>query len=241
MIVENDIKMLTEAQWNKKHRAILKRQRGKGMYREWRTPRGMADAVFYRQDQTRPYNKRELQAEKRKKSAERKAKQEQLEKEMEFQFNRVVEVLDKMCPDPADEDMIYTNMDLLDEAKELLEYIRYVAIEKIPKRQKNLIDCAMTMHAEMVQRVEQLEADYKLHTAWQWLKAGRVVNDTAIAILLIYDIEGFSSEWYYYRYIDTHVATKEEYDRLKALYIATYGGWDEIDLEHTTYDGHKWW
>ena len=48
MIVENDIKMLTEAQWNKKHRAILKLQRGKGMYREWRTPRGMADAVFYR-------------------------------------------------------------------------------------------------------------------------------------------------------------------------------------------------
>lgn len=116
-----------------------------------------------------------------------------------------------------------------------------MAIEKIPKRQKNLIDCAMTMRAEMVQRVEQLEADYKLHTAWQWLKVGSAVNDTAIAILFIYDMEEFSSSWYYYRYMDTHAATKEEYNRLKELYIKEYGGWNTIDLDHTTYDGHKWW
>lgn len=241
MIVENGIKMLTEAQWHKKHRKILKRQRDNGVYREWRTPRGMADAVFYREDQTRPYNKRELQAEKRKKAAERKTKQKQLEKEVESQFNRVVGVLDKLCPDPVDEDTIYANMDLLDEAKDMLEYTRYAVIGKIPKRQKTLMDYAVTRCDEMMRYVEQLEADYKLHTAWQWLKAGRVVNDNAIALLLIYDMDGFSSEWYYYRYMDTHAATKEEYNRLKELYIKKYGGWNMIDLDHTTYDGHKWW
>lgn len=241
MIVENGIKMLTEAQWHKKHRKILKRQRDKGVYRKWSTPHGMADAVFYREDQTRPYNKRELQVETRKKATERKEKKEQLEKEIESYLKRAAGVLDKMCPDPVDEDMICTNMDLLDEAKDELEYTRYVVIEKIPKRQKTLMDYAVTRCDEMMRYVEQLEADYKLHTAWQWLKAGRVVNDTAIALLLTYDMEECSSSWYYYRYTDTHSATKEEYNRLKELYIKKYGGWNKIDLEHTTYDGHKWW
>lgn len=27
--------------------------------------------------------------------------------------------------------------------------------------------------------------------------------------------------------------------RLKVDYIKKFGGWSEIDLDHTTYDGHK--
>ena len=35
MIVENGIELRTEAQWAEKHRAVLKRQRNKGVRREW--------------------------------------------------------------------------------------------------------------------------------------------------------------------------------------------------------------
>lgn len=46
---------------------------------------------------------------------------------------------------------------------------------------------------------------------------------------------------YNYQYEDTVIATDDEYERLKAAYIARFGGWETIDLEHTTYDGHKWY
>ena len=55
-----------------------------------------------------------------------------------------------------------------------------------------------------------------------------------------YHISG-TSTWYYYQYEDTVIATDDEYERLKAAYIARFGGWETIDLEHTTYDGHKWY
>ena len=62
MITVNGIEMRTEAQWAKRRRAVLKRQLKKGVSRCWKIPGGGdADATFYREDQTRPYNKRELQ------------------------------------------------------------------------------------------------------------------------------------------------------------------------------------
>lgn len=61
MIKIDNVEYLTEAQWNKKHRAILKRQRGKGVYKEWYIDlKHITSATFYREDQTRPYNQREL-------------------------------------------------------------------------------------------------------------------------------------------------------------------------------------
>ena len=48
-------------------------------------------------------------------------------------------------------------------------------------------------------------------------------------------------EWYYYTAVQVSPVSDKRYDRLKALYIKLYGGWDTIDLEHTTYDGHAWW
>ena len=67
MIEIDGVKYLTEAQWHKKHRAILKRQLEKGVWREWYiSPTRTKSAVFYREDQTRPYNKRELSAARRK-------------------------------------------------------------------------------------------------------------------------------------------------------------------------------
>ena len=67
MIDVNGVEMRTEAQWAQKYRAVLKRQIEKGVRREWYVPGGKtAEAVFYREDQTRPYNKRELQKAKKK-------------------------------------------------------------------------------------------------------------------------------------------------------------------------------
>ena len=61
MITVNGVDMRTEAQWAEKYRAVLKRQRGKGVRREWYiTQRKTAEAVFYREDQTRPFNQKEL-------------------------------------------------------------------------------------------------------------------------------------------------------------------------------------
>ena len=60
MIIIDGIEMRTAAQWAKKHRAVLKRQLKKGVYRTWNTPGGLVSADFYSEEQTRPYNKKEL-------------------------------------------------------------------------------------------------------------------------------------------------------------------------------------
>lgn len=79
MIQENGIVMMTEAQWNRKHRAILKRQRDKGLYKEWYIDcKHMSSAVFYREDQTRPFNKKELAANRRKQRELVKTRRERL-------------------------------------------------------------------------------------------------------------------------------------------------------------------
>lgn len=66
MIKIDNVEYLTESQWNKKHRAILKRQRSKGVYQEWYIDlKHTTGATFYREDQTRPYNQRELSAARR--------------------------------------------------------------------------------------------------------------------------------------------------------------------------------
>lgn len=41
--------------------------------------------------------------------------------------------------------------------------------------------------------------------------------------------------------IDTIQVSQEEYKELKRQYIAKFGGWEKIDLEHTEYNGKKWY
>ena len=48
-------------------------------------------------------------------------------------------------------------------------------------------------------------------------------------------------EWYYYTDKQVSKISDKRFERLKALYIKAYGGWETIDLEHTEYDGHMWW
>lgn len=87
-------------------------------------------------------------------------------------------------------------------------------------------------------RIEK-EWQEELMTAWQWLsRAKRVPTETAKAQPVDYTDIG---RWYYYKRMDTRPATDEEYERLKALYVEKFGGWEEIDLKNTTYDGQKWW
>ena len=67
MIEIDGVKYLTEAQWNKKHRAVLKRQLKKGIWRTWYiSNKDTACACFFRENQTRPFNQMELKAARRK-------------------------------------------------------------------------------------------------------------------------------------------------------------------------------
>lgn len=91
------------------------------------------------------------------------------------------------------------------------------------------------------------EEEGRLQTAWQWLSCEkRVPVEDAPVVAKSYEDwddpdQDSSRTWYYYAKRNTRPVTDEEYQRFKADYIAKFGGWTEIDLDHTTYDGHKWW
>lgn len=89
------------------------------------------------------------------------------------------------------------------------------------------------------------EEERRLQTAWQWLNfEKRAPVDGAQAVPKTYsswDTPDDSQTWYYYAKKDTRLLTDEEYQKLHDSYVAKFGGWAEIDLAHTTYDGHKWW
>lgn len=89
------------------------------------------------------------------------------------------------------------------------------------------------------------EEERRLQTAWQWLSGEkRAPVDGAQAVPKTYsswDTPDDSQTWYYYAKKDTRPLTDEEYQRLHDSYVEKFGGWSEIDLAHTTYDGHKWW
>lgn len=81
MIEVDGIELRTAAQWEKKHRHVKKGQLGKGVERAWRSPNGNTTAMFYREDQTRPWAKRDVDAVNRKRRAEAKAKRDAAERE----------------------------------------------------------------------------------------------------------------------------------------------------------------
>lgn len=89
------------------------------------------------------------------------------------------------------------------------------------------------------------EEEARLQTAWQWLRyEKRAPIDGAQAVPKTYsswDTPDDSQTWYYYAKKDTRPLTDEEYQKLHDSYVEKFGGWAEIDLAHTTYDGHKWW
>lgn len=98
----------------------------------------------------------------------------------------------------------------------------------------------------------RLQELHRPRTAWQWLsEQRRMIRPGARAFPHTYKRHGFNdfdgyyvageSTWYYYQYADTVITTDDEYEQLKNAYIARFGGWETIDLEHTTYDGHKWY
>lgn len=92
---------------------------------------------------------------------------------------------------------------------------------------------------------ERREEEARLQTAWQWLNfEKRAPVDGAQAVPKTYsswDTPDDSQTWYYYAKKDTRPLTDEEYQKLHDSYVEKFGGWAEIDLAHTTYDGHKWW
>ena len=195
MITVNGVDMRTEAQWAEKYRAVLKRQRGKGVRREWYiTQRKTAEAVFYREDQTRPFNQKELRMARKKKR--------------DLIRTRKARLSCKCCGKYFGRDARYELQDGL---------------------------CGFCR---------------KPHTAWQWLsKKHLAVRKGAVPVgrhpkYLDPETgcwEESEKEWFYYTPEQVTPVSDKRYDRLKAQYIKLYGGWETIDLDHTTYDGHAWW
>lgn len=58
MINIDGIEYRTAAQWEKKHRHVLKGQLKKGVERSWRSPNGNETMMFYNIEQTRPWAKK---------------------------------------------------------------------------------------------------------------------------------------------------------------------------------------
>ena len=53
MIEVDGVKLRTEREWEKAHRHVLGRERGKGVTKEWRSPHGKAAATWYRLERQR--------------------------------------------------------------------------------------------------------------------------------------------------------------------------------------------
>ena len=53
--------------------------------------------------------------------------------------------------------------------------------------------------------------------------------------------EESEKDWAYYKASQVKKIDDKRYKKLKDLYVKKFGGWEEIDLENTTYDGRVWW
>ena len=87
-------------------------------------------------------------------------------------------------------------------------------------------------------------------TSWQWLSEDRrKVEENVIPeekYNWFYDeysdsFEEASKAFYYYSEYDTIQVSEEEYKELKRQYITKFGGWENIDLKNTDYNGKKWY
>lgn len=81
MINIDGIEYRTAAQWEKKHRHVLKGQLKKGVERSWRSPNGNETMLFYNIEQTRPWAKKDVEAVNRRRRADAKAKRDAEERE----------------------------------------------------------------------------------------------------------------------------------------------------------------
>ena len=81
MINIDGIEYRTAAQWEKKHRHVLKGQLKKGVERSWRAPNGNETMMFYSVEQTRPWAKKDVEAVNRRRRADAKAKRDAEERE----------------------------------------------------------------------------------------------------------------------------------------------------------------
>lgn len=81
MINIDGIEYRTAAQWEKKHRHVLKGQLKNGVERSWRSPNGNETMMFYNIEQTRTWAKKDVEAVNRRRRADAKAKREAEERE----------------------------------------------------------------------------------------------------------------------------------------------------------------
>ena len=93
--IEGEI-LRTEREWERRHRHVLKSQRGKGVERTWRAHPGNVTATWYREEQTKPWTKRELRAAARARAAERARKHDE-EVAAKARMEGEVELLRRIC------------------------------------------------------------------------------------------------------------------------------------------------
>lgn len=136
--------------------------------------------------------------------------------------------------------IMYTEDEVLPMTERELD--RYKKKQK-EARHEQYVDRKKRIKREEEERKREEEA--RLQTAWQWLRyEKRAPIDGAQAVPKTYsswDTPDDSKTWYYYAKKDTRPLTDEEYQKMHDSYVEKFGGWAEIDLAHTTYDGHKWW
>lgn len=79
MIEVDGEKLRTEAEWERRHRHVLKSQLGKGVTRTWRATPGNVTATWYREDQTRPWSQAQIKRARKAARKERERKRREAE------------------------------------------------------------------------------------------------------------------------------------------------------------------
>lgn len=90
-----------------------------------------------------------------------------------------------------------------------------------------------------IYRGHQPYDDTELRTVKGWRKIYRKPISEDYIFSMRANRQG--GEWYDYCFAEDTIELSEDEKELKRQYIAKFGGWEKIDLEHTEYNGKKWY
>ena len=129
--------------------------------------------------------------------------------------------------------------------KPLTEQQRKAYRKKRYQDRKNIADQANKEKEQDEKRQLQLLANPQ-KTSFQWLRCHRIIKEGAKPAnscrchIPLDDGDWMEITYYYYSESDTEDINEDEYERLKALYIEKYGGFDHIPANNI-YNGKPWY
>lgn len=88
---------------------------------------------------------------------------------------------------------------------------------------------------EMQRRIQWEKAHLPERTSWQWLSIHHC------AVRSGEKPHHRDNGWWYYYKDQVEPVSDSRYEQLRAKYIDKFGGWEQIDLDHTAYDGRVWY